>query len=100
MPEFDLSASNLWLELKEIASSIAKNSGRKQKPDVQKAIIDLCTKSAPNCLRLSDIAQLLNMNTDTLRKHYLREMVKEQVLFLAYPTIPNHPEQGYKLHKD
>ncbi|MBE0420981.1 RNA-binding domain-containing protein [Pseudoalteromonas nigrifaciens] len=100
VPEFDLSASNLWLELKEIASSIAKNSGRKQKPDVQKAIIDLCTKSAPNCLRLSDIAQLLNMNTDTLRKHYLREMVKEQILFLAYPTIPNHPEQGYKLHKD
>ncbi|MGP5159614.1 hypothetical protein [Pseudoalteromonas prydzensis] len=40
------------------------------------------------------------MKPDTLRRNYLSKMVKEQVLFLAYPTIPNHPEQGYKLHKD
>ncbi|MGL4579821.1 MAG: hypothetical protein ACRCVP_13115, partial [Shewanella xiamenensis] len=55
----------------------------------------LCQAAEPRCLKLADIALLLTMKPDTLRKNYLREMVKRQQLYLAYPTVPNHPEQGY-----
>jgi ATP-dependent DNA helicase RecG len=89
-----------WIELKEIAKPISTASGRKVKTEVEQVIIALCDKAAPHRLKLANIAELLNMKSDTLRKNYLSQMVKEQRLFLAYPTIANHPEQGYTTHKD
>ncbi|MCU7994457.1 putative DNA binding domain-containing protein [Shewanella glacialipiscicola] len=89
-----------WVELKEIAKPIATASGRKVKAEVEQVIIALCDKAAPHRLKLANIAELLDMKADTLRKNYLSQMVKEQRLFLAYPTIANHPEQGYTTHKD
>ena len=93
-------ANELWSSLWVIGEQVRSASSRKQKSEVEQAIIALCKEAQPHCLRLGDIAQLLGMKPDTLRRNYLSKMVKEQVLFLAYPTIPNHPEQGYKLHKD
>ena len=93
-------ANELWSSLWVIGEQVRAASSRKQKSEVEQAIIALCKEAQPHCLRLGDIAQLLGMKPDTLRRNYLSKMVKEQVLFLAYPTIPNHPEQGYKLHKD
>jgi ATP-dependent DNA helicase RecG len=89
-----------WIELKEIAKPIATASGRKVKAEVEQVIIALCDKAAPHRLKLANIAELLDMKSDTLRKNYLSQMVKEQRLFLAYPTIANHPEQGYTTQKD
>ncbi|ATC85055.1 RNA-binding domain-containing protein [Pseudoalteromonas arctica] len=95
-----VAANELWSSLWVIGEQVRSASSRKQKSEVEQAIIALCKEAQPHCLRLGDIAQLLGMKPDTLRRNYLSKMVKEQVLFLAYPTIPNHPEQGYKLHKD
>ncbi|MGI2098777.1 RNA-binding domain-containing protein [Shewanella glacialipiscicola] len=89
-----------WIELKKIAKPIATASGRKVKAEVEQVIIALCDKVAPHRLKLANIAELLDMKSDTLRKNYLSQMVKEQRLFLAYPTIANHPEQGYTTQKD
>ena len=89
-----------WIELKEIAKPIATASGRKVKTEVEQVIIALCDKAAPHRLKLANIAELLNMKSDTLRKNYLSQMVKEQQLFLAYPMIANHPEQGYTTYND
>ena len=95
VPEFEGVDNQLWFQLKQLANPIANATARKQKESVEDVIIQLCNKAAPHCLKLADFAQLLNMNSNTLRRHYLTPMIKSQALFLAYPTIPNHPEQGY-----
>ena len=94
-PTFDVEAQQLWSELKSIAAPVSQIKGRKQRQEVEQTIIALCNKAAPLNLKLADIAELLGMKADTLRKNYLSKMVKEQLLLQAYPTTPNHPEQGY-----
>lgn len=94
--KLDQRAKNLWAELKKIANPVAQLTGRKKsKATVEQALIALCQAAEPQCLKLADIANLLDMKPDTLRKNYLSQMVKQQQLYLVYPTIPNHPEQGY-----
>ena len=92
---FDEQAQQLWKQLKKIAEPIAKVTGRRVREDVEKSIVNLCIAAEPHCLKLADIANLLVMKPDTLRKNYLGKMVKQQQIYLVYPTIPNHPEQGY-----
>lgn len=94
--KFDEQAQHLWSELKRISNPVAQLAGRKKsKATVEQTIIELCKAAEPQCLKLADIANLLDMKPDTLRKNYLSQMVKQQQLYLVYPTIPNHPEQGY-----
>lgn len=94
--KFDQQAQNLWAELKKIANSVAQLTGRnKSKAIIEQTLIELCRAAEPQCLKLADIASLLDMKPDTLRRNYLSQMVKQQKLYLVYPTIPNHPEQGY-----
>ncbi|NQY87202.1 MAG: putative DNA binding domain-containing protein [Colwellia sp.] len=96
----DLDAEKLlWQELLEIASPIRNGSYRAKRNDIEKVIIQLCEKADHKYLGLADIAKLLDRNTDTLRKNYLSPMLKNQQLTLAYPTTPNHPNQGYKIKK-
>ncbi|HIF9109139.1 TPA: RNA-binding domain-containing protein [Photobacterium damselae] len=95
-PDLSDEAKKLWIELSLIAKPISMKTGRKSRIEVESTIIKLCELAAPRCLKLVDLADLLNMKSDTLRKNYLSNMVKEQKLFLAYPTVPNHPDQGYK----
>ena len=92
---FDEQAQQLWKQLKKIAEPIAKVTGRRVREDVENSIVNLCIAAEPHCLKLADIANLLVMKPDTLRKNYLGKMVKQQQIYLVYPTIPNHPEQGY-----
>lgn len=93
---FDERAQSLWSELKKIANPIAQLTGRKKsKAIIEQTLIELCQAAEPQCLKLVDIANLLDMKPDTLRRNYLSQMVKQQQLYLVYPTIPNHPEQGY-----
>lgn len=94
--EFDQQAQNLWTELKKIANPVAQLTGKKKsKATVERTLIELCQTAEPQCLKLADIANLLDMKPDTIRKNYLSQMVKQQQLYLVYPSIPNHPEQGY-----
>lgn len=93
---FDKQAQHLWANLKQITQPLLGLSERKRtKAAIEQVIVELCQAAEPRCLKLADIALLLTMKPDTLRKNYLREMVKRQQLYLAYPTVPNHPEQGY-----
>ena len=104
-PDFNIESPDLneekqlWQELLEIASPIRNGSYRAKRNDIEKVIIQLCEKSDQKYLGLADIAKLLGRNTDTLRKSYLSPMLKNQQLTLAYPTKPNHPNQGYKIKK-
>ena len=97
-PDLD-DEKQLWQELLEIASQIRDGAYRAKRNDIEEVIIKLCEKSDQKHLGLADIAKLLGRNTDTLRKNYLSPMLKTQQLMLAYPTKPNHPNQGYKIKK-
>ncbi|WP_086981768.1 RNA-binding domain-containing protein [Vibrio aphrogenes] len=94
-PDLDKQNQLLWQQLQSVVSPIIQSQGRKPKAEIEQAIITLCKIAEPSCLKLADIATLLMMKPDTLRRNYLSKMIKAQKLYLAYPTIPNHPEQGY-----
>ena len=57
------------------------------------AILSLCDEG--RFISISDLAELLDMKVDTLRKNYLTPLVRAEQLKLAYPTEKNHPKQAY-----
>lgn len=98
----DLTQTNtdLWQELFDIAKPIRNGETRPSSADLEKVLIQLLEKTGEKYLKLPQLSELLGRNTDTLRKSYLSRMLKEQKIELAYPTKPNHPEQGYTLKRN
>lgn len=47
-------------------------------------------------LSLTDISNLLDRKPASLRRDYLTPMLKDGLLYLAFPHAPTHPQQGYK----
>lgn len=47
-------------------------------------------------LTLDQLADLLKRSPDTVRTHYLNQMVKKNLLELKYPDKRTHPDQGYR----
>lgn len=82
-------------EVIAIASAIADKK-KAPKTEVETAILGLCKIQG---MRLEELAKLLDRSPETLRKDYLRPMIKEKKLRLKYPTKPSHPEQAY-LHAE
>lgn len=50
-------------------------------------------------LTLTDISNLLDRKPASLRRDYLTPMIKDGLLYLAFPHAPTHPQQGYKTVK-
>lgn len=90
-PDIDLAESE-WKELEEIAAPVKGNSRAVGKEAVNKVIIKLCNGRV---ISLTNLSILLDMKPDTLRKNYLNPLVSSDILRLAFPTIKNHPQQGY-----
>ena len=90
-PDIDLAESE-WQELEEIAAPVKGNSRAIGKEAVNKVIIKLCDGKV---ISLTNLSILLDMKPDTLRKNYLNPLVSSDILRLAFPTIKNHPQQGY-----
>jgi hypothetical protein len=90
----------LWQELLDIAKPIRSGEIRSSRADLERVLIQLLEKTGKKYLKLPQLSELLGRNTDTLRKSYLSRMLKEQKIELAYPTKPNHPEQGYTLKRN
>lgn len=61
--------------------------------DVKDAILLVCRG---RFVTLSDLAEKLNRSPETLRTHYLAEMVESGALKLRYPGKPRHPSQAYR----
>ena len=78
--------------LKEITGPI---EGKRKVPSsvMTDTILNLCKE---DYLSLRDIAAILHRTPDTLRIHYLNQMVKTGKLELRYPDKPSHPDQGYR----
>lgn len=82
---------NLKNRLLNIAEPARKNK-RISPEDMKKIIIQLCSETE---LKLDELAELLDRSTETLRTHYVSQMVKDDELQMLYPDEPNHPKQAY-----
>lgn len=83
-------------DMYQILDEIAKPSQLKDrlKPDEMKAIIiSLCTNGF---FTTKALAKLLNRGEESLRKHYLSALVKQDILILAYPEAKQHNKQAYR----
>jgi ATP-dependent DNA helicase RecG len=69
------------------------NSGKIKSEIVKQAIHIICRD---NFMTLSEIANQLNRTSDTLRTHYVAQLVRSGALELRFPDKLNHPEQAYR----
>jgi ATP-dependent DNA helicase RecG len=69
--------------------------GRKKVPNILmvETILILCSG---HFLTLDQLADLLKRSPETIRTHYLNQMVKRKLLELKYPDKLTHPDQGYR----
>ena len=89
-------SENLWNELMALGEGIRKQH-RPKKEEMEAVILQMLALASKQYIRLSQLAELLNKNADTLRKNHLNRLLKEEKIALAFPTTPRHPAQGYKL---
>ncbi len=85
-------SSEHYLKLLNIAQCVRKKR-RVNRELVENTIIQLC---ADEFLTLRTLADLLQRNSDSIRNHYLRPLLKNGLLTLRFPGSPSHPQQGYK----
>jgi predicted HTH transcriptional regulator/DNA-binding CsgD family transcriptional regulator len=60
---------------------------------MEETILMLCSG---HFLTLDQLADLLKRSPETIRTHYLNQMVKRKLLELKYPDKITHPDQGYR----
>jgi len=77
--------------LRAIAAPVA-TKGKAPAEAVRSVILQLCRG---RFLTTESLAQLLDRNSDKLRKSYLTPMVAEGQLRLRYPAALNRPDQAY-----
>ncbi|RPH56082.1 hypothetical protein EHM82_04065 [bacterium] len=64
-----------------------------RREDVRQAVLLVCSE---RFVPLTELAEALNRSPETLRTHYLAEMVESGELELRHPGKPNHPDQAYR----
>ena len=79
-----------------LKSKRVREKQRAQRQEMEQVITCLCEE---HYLSTNSLGQLLGRDEDTLRRQYLKPMVDDERLILAYPDSPNHPQQGYKTFK-
>lgn len=60
---------------------------------IRAIIVQLCSLSP---LKLPELVEILQRDSDHLRKHYLAKMINEGELEYLFPDMPNHPQQAYQ----
>jgi ATP-dependent DNA helicase RecG len=87
-----LASSEHSRQLLELASPV-REVGRVPMRVMRETIVSVCTD---RFVSLRTLAHVLRRSPDTLRTHYLNDMVKAGILELRYPDRPNHPGQAYR----
>ena len=85
-------SSEHYKRLEDIAAPV-REKGRTNKQLVQNVIIELCSE---HYLPLRTLAELLGREPDSIRNHYVNDMLKRGLLELKYPEQKNSPQQAYK----
>lgn len=81
-----------WPKLLETARPI-RETGRAPRNDVQAMIRRLCEG---RFLTVRNLAELLDRSPNSLLNHYLKQMLKAEMLELRFPNQPTHPQQAYR----
>lgn len=84
--------SEHYAKLFNIAAPV-RNKGKVSKETMISTILLLC---ADDYLSLKELAVLLDRQSDSLRNHYINNMINDDLLVLRYPSTLNHPDQRYK----
>lgn len=85
------SNDNIHQTLIELAAN-ARNTKRIKKSEMDEIILQMCSVKA---LTVKELTELLNRNSDTLRKGYISRLLKESKFVLKYSDNINHPFQAY-----
>ena len=65
----------------------------------RQVLIDVLQLCEGRFLTLRCLAELLHRKPDTLREQYLKTLVRQRQLNLAFPKTPNHERQAYRTVK-
>jgi ATP-dependent DNA helicase RecG len=79
-------------KLEDIAAE-PRAKGKVPGEAMRQSILALCSG---HFIALSSLAELMNRDTAALRQQYLKPLVKEGKLRLAFPTVPTHAKQAYR----
>jgi predicted HTH transcriptional regulator len=74
-------------------AALPREKARLDRPAMIEVILSVCEG---RYVRLSVLAELLNRDSDGLRKGYLDVLVKEQRIRRAFPGTPTHELQSYR----
>jgi ATP-dependent DNA helicase RecG len=85
-------SSEHYERLRQIAAPI-RDKGRTSKELVQQVILELCSE---HYLQLRTLAELLGREPDSIRNHYVNQMLSRGLLELKHPEQINHPQQAYR----
>lgn len=89
--DLDNLASDFYRKLKFVAEP-AKTSTRLSKDQMKEIISKLCEG---HFIEIAQLAKLLNRTNQSIRQSYLKAMVEENTLELAFPQSPRTPRQAY-----
>lgn len=78
-------------QLKSIANPIVDNR-RLSFESIEPILFELCKN---HYISLSALSNLIDRHSDTVRKNYIKKMLKNRKLILAFPHALNDPKQGY-----
>ncbi len=79
-----------------LAQELQRVGKRASVQKIQEIIAQLC---ALKPIKLTELVEILQRDSDHLRKRYLSKMIDEEELEYLFPESPNHPEQAYRTKK-
>jgi hypothetical protein len=82
--------------LLEVARPV-RTAGKAPARLVRQTILRLCDG---RYLTLRELSALLNRQTESLRDAYIREMLRDDLLELRFPSAPSHRNQAYRTRRN
>ena len=89
--DLDKLDDELRVRLQEVVKPIIGKS-RSSKEQMTNIILELCTD---HYIEIAQLAKLLDRTRQSIRQNYLKAMVNDKTLSLAFPQAPKTPRQAY-----
>jgi len=84
--------SNEFLNHLKVLATEPRNKRKLNRELLIKVILDICQG---RYVTIRSLASLVNRHPKTLQDHYLKKLVRERKLQMAFPTTPTHERQAY-----
>ncbi|WP_230856495.1 RNA-binding domain-containing protein [Vibrio cidicii] len=92
----ELLQADFHCQLKVLASPV-RTSARTSKKKMKEVITEICKG---HFIEIAQLAHLLDRTSQNIRQNYLKSMVEDGVLELAFPQTPKTPRQAYSTNQD